>query len=412
MMLCLAGLAFGFAYQPPPRTHHVYPGMDLSSAVSAARSKDRIVVHGGAYPRATLQKRFTSRTTIVAAPNEPVTVAGFDIDGASHISIRGLRVDGGTRIYNGAHHISFWRVHASAASGDAAFQFESGTHSSALRRSTVVGAKFGVRFYGGSDPGTWPANIVIAENNLTGADGDEIQVNGGRKVTIADNQIHDLQWNNGHNDGIQAIASDRLRIARNMFYSTTDRGSGGPDQGIILGHGDPPQATRKVTNSAISGNLIHHWPGIPIILAGTANTQVVNNTAYHSGNRGTWSAFHMTAKSSASDFQNTGVEIWNNIFNRMTIDDESSQVTYCGYNLVWPGRGDPCGSRLLLVDPRFLDHVTYRLSPKSPATNSGVRRPGTPALDLGGRRYGIPDRGARAQKRSRRGRAAVGRAAA
>jgi hypothetical protein len=406
--LCLlVGVALGFGSQAPPRTHHVYPGGDLSSAVIAARSKDRIVVHGGAYPRATLEKRFTSQTTIVPAPGELVTVAGFDINGASHISIKGLRVDGGTKIYNGADHISFWRVHASAPSGDAAFQFESGAHSSALRRSTVVGAKFGVRFYGGSDPGTWPVNIVIADNNLVGAHGDEIQVNGGRKVTIAGNQIHDLQWNEGHNDGIQAIASDRLRVVRNTFYSMTYRGSGGPDQGIILGHSDPPQATRKVTNTAVVGNLIHHWPGVPIILAGTANTQIVNNTAYDSGNRGEWSAFHLTAKDRRNEFQNTRVEIWNNIFNRMTIDDGSSQAAYCGYNLIWPGRGDLCGSRLLTVNPRFLDHVTYRLPPNSPATNSGVRRPGTPTLDLGGRRYGIPDRGARAQKRLRKERAAV-----
>jgi hypothetical protein len=369
--------------------------------VAAARSNDKIVVHGGAYPRATLRKQFTSQTTITAAPGESVTIAGFDVDGASNTLIQGLRIDGATKIYNGAHHVVFRRVTASAPSGGAVFQFESAANSSALRGSTVVGGKFAVRLYGGSDPAAWPANIVIADNNLSGAYGDEIQVNGGRGVTVAQNQVHDLQWSEAHNDGIQAIASDRLRIVRNMFFSTTYSGSGGPDQGIILGHSDPLQGNRRVTNTAVVSNLIHHWPGIPIILAGTANTEVVNNTAYDSGHRGEWSAFHMTAKDRPSEFQNTGVEIWNNIFNRMTVDDGSSQVLYCGYNLVWPGRGDPCGSRLLTADPRFLDHVAYRPRAGSPATNTGVRRPGTPTLDLGGRRYGIPDRGARAQKRAR-----------
>jgi hypothetical protein len=395
----VVAMALGFARQPPTRTHHVYPGGDLSATVNAARAKDKIVVHGGTYPRATLTKRFASQLTIVAAAGESVTIGGFEINGASNVVIDGVRLDSGTRVSNGAHHVSFRRVVASAPASDTVFHFESRAHSSSLRGSTVVGGKFGVRFYGGRDPATWPAIITVDGNDLSGAHGDEIQVNGGRSVTITRNHIHDLSWNDGHNDGIQAIAADRLRISRNRLTSASYRGVGGPDQGIILGHSDPRQPGRQVTNTAILGNLIHHWPGTPIILAGTVNTHVVNNTAFHSGDRGEWSALHLTAKRRPSEFQNYGVEIWNNIFNRMTIDDASSQISFCGHNLVWPGGGDPCGMRLLTVNPRFLDHVTYRLRPSSPATNTGVRRRGTPTRDLDGRRYGIPDRGARAQKR-------------
>ena len=57
----------------------------------------------------------------------------------------------------------------------------------------------------------------------------------------------------------------------------------------------------------ISGNLIHHWPGVAIILDGTANTDVVNNTA--------WDGYQgFTLAGGGGFYANTGVRVWNNIF--------------------------------------------------------------------------------------------------
>src|SRR5205085_8690966 len=135
--------------------------------------------------------------------------------------------------------------------------------------------------------------------------------------------------------------------------------------------------------------------GIPINLAGVDGAAVVNNTAYDSGLAGMWSAFNMTSKGNPEYFQNSHVQVWNNIFNRMTIGGGSLFPEYCGYNIIWPGGisspdVDACGDALLIFDPQFIGHATYELGALSPAIDSGSGRAGTPAYDLDGVAYGIP----------------------
>jgi parallel beta-helix repeat protein len=196
---------------------------------------------------------------------------------------------------------------------------------------------------------------------------DIVQIDGVRNMTLEDNYIHDPAVNSDHNDGIQSTASDGLKIQRNIF---TARGVAGPDQGIILGHADPgdPYGYRKVTNTEVVNNLVHHWRGLGIVLGGTDATSVVNNTAYHNGD-GTWAGFTMSAKNNPSVYQNVGAKLANNIFNRMSVGSRSVRPTIETHNLV---RSGGSGTSLLTGDPLF--SAGYRLKFTSPAINTANPR--------------------------------------
>jgi hypothetical protein len=360
-------------------TTDVDPGADIAAAVNAAQTGDTIRVHAGTYPKQVLPKAFAAKTCIEAAPGDFVTVRGFDLSGAANLDVSGFDV--------------------AASPPDWGFRLGADAHDIAIHNNLIHGGNYGVKFYA---PFTWPRNIVIRDNDISHAVLDNVHVDGAESIVIQHNFIHDVDLTTNtkeHHDGIQVISGDGVIIDRNIFAFERYRGVGG-GQAIIIGHRDPPTVGRKVSNVVISANLVHHWEGFAIALAGVNGCKIVANTAYdNSGNYGSNQALDMSAKNDPAYFANTGVEVWNNIFNKVYIGNQSANPTYASNNLVWPGSFIPAGSmgdNLLAVDPQFIDHVNYFLQPTSPAINSGISRPGTPELDVGGAFFGIPDRGARA----------------
>lgn len=376
--------------------HHVHPSDNLAVVVAAAKPGDSIILHAGSYPEQYITKNFGSTVFIRGATGEAVNVAGFTISG-SDLSISHLRLTGGSRVFRNGHDVKFSDLTASVPSSVTAFSLESGTHDVSIVRTRIQGGLFGVKFLGRPDATAWPTRIRIANNEIAGASMDDVQIDGATNSVIAHNNIHDPQVNGHHNDGIQVIASDQLRLLRNRIHFENYNGTGGPNQGIILGHADPPDPIRRVTNTVIAGNIIDHWRGTPILLAGSDNTKIFNNTAYDSGGESRGPAVVITSKRQ-SYYQNRQTQLWNNIFNRLEIDRGATPPSYCGYNLISRGvRGSACRFHLIARDPRFIDHISYRLRGTSPARNTGTRDPQGLTKDIDGHRYGKPDRGARSR---------------
>jgi hypothetical protein len=384
----------GISNAPPPAVHHVHPSDNLAAIVASAKPADSIVLHGGSYPKQYITTNFASTVFIRGAKGETVNVAGLAISG-SNVSISEMNIIGGLRIFHSAHNVSCHGLTVTAAESATAFSLESGAHDVLIARNTILGGSFGIKSFGRPSTSGWPARIRIMNNDITNAHIDEIQIDGARNSVIGHNNIHDPQVNGHHNDGIQVIASDGLRIFDNKIHFNSFDRTGGPNQGIILGHADPPDPARRVTNTVIAGNIIDRWPGTPILLAGGDNTEIFNNTAFDSGWQGHGPAVVITWKRQ-SYFQNRQVKFWNNIFNRLEIDRGAIPPSYCGYNLISEGSGrSACRSHLLTGNPGFIDHSSYRLRATSRARNTGTSNPRGLLRDIDGRLYGKPDRGAR-----------------
>lgn len=355
----------------------VYPGDDIAAAVSAAQPGDTIRVHAGTYPKQTLTTAVSAKTCIEAAPGESAVVRGFDLSSAANLDVSGFTV--------------------AAFSPSWGFRFSSGAHDITVHDNRIHGGDYGIKFYEATN--TWPKNIIVRDNDISGAVLDNVHVDGARGIVLRHNHIHDVDLvttTQEHHDGIQVIAGEDILIERNTISLTNPPGTDGPNQGIIVGHRDPLPSTRRVSNVVIASNLVDHWAGIGILLAGVDGAKIVNNTVYDNGaGNSKTNQFLMSSKNDAADYQNNSVEVWNNVFGKMWRGERSAAPIYCGYNLVWPSTADRCDTEGELgADPLFADHNTYRLQPASPALDSGSSRAGTPGYDLDGLPFGAPDRGA------------------
>jgi hypothetical protein len=103
----------------------------------------------------------------------------------------------------------------------------------------------------------------------------------------------------------------------------------------------------------------------------------------------------------AEAWHNTGLKVWNNIFNVASADSGPDPV-FASHNLI-TARGSGFGDNPLTGEAGFVTTdptrpERYKLEATSPAVNSGIITPDglTPNTDLDGRlRMGMPDRGAR-----------------
>jgi hypothetical protein len=395
-LFALAAAAAFLAIAAPAQAtiRHVFPGGSISGAVSASSPGDTVVVHGGSYPLQSITKAVEGPPVVVeGAAGDSVNVAGFSFSGgAKNIHLRSLRVAGRVKARN-ATRLRYERltVDPGASSSLEGLMFDEGSADIVVSEVKVVSGRHAINLWAPpANKPAWPARIRVERSDLSGGRIDVVQVGAGRDLTFEDNFIHDPQANADHNDGIQVIAADGVRILRNTF---TAPGPAGPDQAIIVGHMDPVDPLRRAANVRIENNLVHHWRGHGLILAGVDGADVVNNTIYDSGSDGKYASFNMSSKNDPANFANARVRVWNNIFYRMTVSAGSSRPALESHNLVRDGTGG--GTALLHSDPSFVDRDSYRLAAVSPAVNSGNPLTDTPTIDRERTpRDAVPDRGA------------------
>jgi hypothetical protein len=373
-------------------TVDVHNANELNNAIKKASDGDTIVLHAGTYPQTTINRRWTQPVTFEGAPGENVTVAGFYISAAASVTIQDLKTNGESDVVTGSRDVIFDDVSCTLKAGDrnnSCFYLHDSSSGLTVRDSVATGGFDAVKIYGCSGS-SWTSNITISDNDLSGSSEDMIHVNCARNVTVEHNYIHDPVDNSDHNDGIQSQASDGLQIIRNTF-TFTHHYPDGPNQAIILGRTGPP-SDDQVTNSLVSGNLIHHWAGIGIILDGTENTSVVNNTV--------WDGYQGFTLTGTGQYANTGVEIWNNIFSTLYNDPGTPAADMCAHNLVGERlQAGVCQTDARTGDPDFVNRQTYLLAPGSPAWGGAGVQADTPSVDLDGKRCRQPHLGARCLKR-------------
>jgi hypothetical protein len=375
----------------------VYEGGSIAAAVEAANGGDIVVVHGGTYPQVVLSKQFAVPVIIRGAPREDVTVGGFSVASGAGYRISGLKTNGGTVVFNGGHDVAFSNISctlpADVDNATSCFYLHDSSYNLTIANSTLRGGWVGIHVYSpNAGPGAgWVRNVTISDNDISGAAIDDIHLDGVDGAVITHNAIHDPQANTQHNDGIQTQASNNLRIERNTFWFTTV--PPGPNIGtaIMLGNLPAVLPDRKVTNTFVVNNLVAHWqPGRALILDGTEATWIVNNTFVDNGTPLANDASITVAHQGAAGGQNPGLEIWNNILKSVYYEPGAVPPAFFDTNLVLNRASGARGSHVVVVSPRFLNRTTYALAATSRARKRGLKREGTPGVDIDGRRRPLP----------------------
>jgi hypothetical protein len=365
----------------------------LQKALERVTGGETILLQPGRYGFHQLRKPYASPVTVRGVDRGGVQVQGFstvaDADAesaAANVVIRDMTIAGpddsrdAVRINRGAHHI-------------------------VLEDLTIRGGQHCLKINAYPYRGVaWPHDITVRDSDLSQSLGDVIQITGGRNLVFEHNFIHDPQDNpSDHVDGIQAIASDDLKIVGNSFTEPS-AGTTNVNQAIILGRADPYDQELSVRKSYVANNLIAGWRGSGILLAGTETTWVVNNTSMpYQGQSGfvTVDKDPSLSGGTAEAWRNTDLKVWNNIFNKVS-GDSGLDAVFASHNLVTTG-GAGYGDNLLTGRARFVtadptNPERYTLKATSPAVDSGITTPDgmTPSVDLDGlSRRGPPDRGAR-----------------
>ena len=374
-------------------TLEVRTDAELKIALERATGGESIVLRPGSYGFHYLPKPYGARVVLRGADRRTVRVEGFstlpDADArsaAARILITNLTISpphnerDAVRINRGARDIEIAEV-----------TIEGGRH--CLNVNAYPYGRAG-----------WPHDITVRNSDLSGSSGDVVQITGGGKVSLRHNFIHDPQDNpDDHVDGIQAIGSEELTVVGNSFTEPAE-GSSGPNQAIILGRADPYDPALTVRRSYVANNLVYGWRGSGILLAGTETTWVVNNTSMPYRDQ---SGFVTAGKNpdvsggTAQAWENAGLKVWNNIFNKVSSGSEPDAV-FASNNLITEGETG-YGENSITGRARFVTTLgnspeRYTLKSVSPAIDSGITTPDgmTPATDLDDlRRRGLPDRGAR-----------------
>jgi len=306
---------------------------------------------------------------LVAAPGETVTLAGVNLTGVNGLSVSGFGIAGNIAIDSSSAVTVANNTITEADSGVNAIGVYTASNNLTITGNMIRGGIRNIMLYGGvQDPAGWVNNITISDNNFGGPYEDDINLAGARQVLIDHNTFSAPQVTGGHDDGIQSEGSDQLTIRQNLFAASPP--TAGPDQGIILGDADPPNQYWKVTNTTVVNNIIH-WRGSGIALAGTLNTDIVNNTSVDNLSSAGPAAGLMLDTKGKSYLANVNTRVWNNILSNI----DSARVgavplAFEDYNCVARGGTGPHD---ITADPGFVDHTTYTL-----AALSACRRTGTP----------------------------------
>lgn len=267
----------------------IRPGQSWDEVLSKASAGSVVRVVKGRHPYQVLRGNYHG-VRVVGVSRKGTVVRGVNVRGARNLTLRNfttrptLQVPG-VRISHGSWNVVVDDVTATMRVGQAGFDITRGGHA-APRRIDLTNVRYrgwrsrgkyarGVRIFAGGVPrDRWPSNILIDGADLGGAAADLVQIGGGRKVTIRDSVLDGLQSNSQHNDGIQSYGSDGLRVIRTKI--TAPGAYEGPDQGIMLKHGDGGYL--RVRDTVIRDSTVWAFRGQGISLAGTRSSVVRGNT--------------------------------------------------------------------------------------------------------------------------------------
>jgi myo-inositol-hexaphosphate 3-phosphohydrolase len=376
----------------------VAPGQSLAAALKASAPGDTVELQNGSHAAQWLDAMVLSGVTLRGQSRTGVTVNGLVFRGVSGLTVRSMTVtndasgtQSAVRVSDGSRNMSFEELTVAPRTLSAFDVWAKSSHIS-LRNSTlsgtgVTGTKAtngtsrGVRINGAPyDLASWPTDITIAANDISGFGSDLIQIAGGQRVAIEDNNLRDPQINDDHNDGVQTFGSNDLRIERNRFSAP---GPNSPDQAIMVRH-HPTSSKLRVSRTTIANNVVTTWRGTGINVASSDGTVLVNNTVGRTGNS-TSPGSSLALSGTLSDLRNV-----NNIYHRIHVSGSPNRGDE-RHNCV---RSGGTGPGLITTDPQFADTETLRLAPTSPCRDAGTTE-GAPTHDITGRpRDARPDIGA------------------
>ncbi|RKS68519.1 parallel beta helix pectate lyase-like protein [Motilibacter peucedani] len=321
----MAATTLSAAAAPAYASTTLKPGADVLKALGSAKKGTTITLASGSWSALWLDKWTTKKldltgVTLRGASRTGVVVHGLTLKGVKGLTVTNLTLANSSsapesvvRISDGSSHLVFDHVTVKpkAHSG---FDIWKKTSYVTVRASIVDGRGVtGKLATNGTaraisvngapyDLGSWPSNLTFSGNDLFGAGSDIITIAGGKHVVISGNRIHDPQKNADHNDGIQSVGSDDLKIVGNRFWAP---GPNGPDQAIMLGP-NRSVSTLRVSGTYIADNLVTAWRGSGINLVSTKATRVINNTVGAMGTSG-------SRGSSLVKSGNSGLQVVNNI---------------------------------------------------------------------------------------------------
>ena len=369
--LLLSGLcAVGIMAAPPAgaSTLEILPGASWQTVLSTAPAGSTIVVRAGTHPPQLIKGLALSSVKLVGESKTGTVVRGLQISASSGLSVRTMTVAGDStstvsaiRVQSSSHTITLDNLRVLPTAGSAV-DLNTGARLITLTNSTVDGRNVtaagsrAVRIFGDqTDPTKWISDVKIVGNDLGFASGDIIFIAGGRNITIAKNAIHEPQENSDHNDGIQSAGSDNVVIDSNTFWGP---GANAPDQAIILGH-SPTNTVSKVTRTKVINNVVRDWRGTGIIVSGTDDTLVSNNSVARTGSSTFRTASFATGQ--PNGFVNSNLRVQNNVFEK--IDSTKGPITFEDHNCVRTGGA---GANNVAADPQLLDLNKLTLKSTSP----------------------------------------------
>jgi hypothetical protein len=321
----------------------VAEGKSITAALQASRAGDVVVLRDGVHPAVELEDLSLDRVVLRGETRKGAVLQGLTLRRVDGLTVEAMTIvnekDSDTsavQVSDGSRDLLFRKL-TIAPRRYSAIDIEARSRRIAVRDSVLSGAKVtgrratdktsrGVRINGAPyDEDDWPSDITIADNEIRDFGSDLVQIGGGRRITIRNNDLRNPQSNRDHNDGVQSYGSDRLRIEGNLFSA---KGDNGPNQAIMLSH-HPSIESLRVTRTSVVGNLVTSWPGTGINVAGTRGTVLTGNVVGRTGSQ------ERPGSSIAVHGENESLEISSNIAERiyltddrdLTITDESETVT-------------------------------------------------------------------------------------
>lgn len=354
----LVGMTLAASLLPGPTavTPVAAQSQTLAQLVASATPGQTVTVPTGAHPALAITNRIWAPPLKILG-QDGATVDSVTLSGVTGLVVEKVKIPRTVLINNGSSDITF-KQNVITGQGGIAIDVRSRSHHLSFIGNTVERGGRNILLYSGSVPESqWIHHVTIQGNDLGGAVGDNIQITGATDVLIAQNYIHDPADNTDHNDGIQLLGAQRVRITQNTL--TTHGGCCLGDQGIIISAARAaggttstvPDPYLKVSNTTVDHNLIHHWRGTGIAVDGTLNTTITRNTS--------WDNFSSASTTSKIGLligttlgPNTGIVVDGNILQTVVKGNSAA---------VFPNLVNNC----IGGDPLFVDRVLYELKPAS-----------------------------------------------